>query len=197
MRVTILDYGVGNLHSLAKALASSGVRIDIERDAGRAVETDALILPGVGAFSSAAANIAGVREQIASAIHDGLPTRGICHGMQLLFDGSDEGAGAGLGLFEGRVVRLNARRVPQMGWNTVDDASDSLLSTTPIRSAYYANSFVCRPRDESVVTAWSTHEGIRFPAMTRAGSAVGVQFHPEKSSAEGVAFLRAFVRCAS
>jgi len=127
------------------------------------------------------------------AIRGGLPTIGICLGMQLLFDESDEGAGQGLGLIPGRVSRLMSKRVPQIGWNALLDARDPLLEVAPIQMAYYANSFVCRPIDDSSVVAWSEHESDRFPAVVRAGSALGVQFHPEKSSAAGVRFLHAFL----
>jgi glutamine amidotransferase len=127
------------------------------------------------------------------AIRAGLPAIGICLGMQLLFDASDEGAGEGLGIIPGRVSRLSAKRVPQIGWNALLDARDPLLERAPIEMAYYANSFVCRPTDDSSVVAWSEHEADRFPAVVRAGSALGVQFHPEKSSAAGVRFLHAFL----
>jgi glutamine amidotransferase len=127
-----------------------------------------------------------------AALAGGLPCLGICLGMQLLFEGSDEGPGEGLGLIGGRVTRLRARRVPQIGWNAVEDARDEVLRRAGLDVAYYANSYVCRPEDEGAVTAWSTHEGDRFPAAVRAGRTVGVQFHPEKSSAPGLAVVRAF-----
>jgi glutamine amidotransferase len=128
------------------------------------------------------------------AILRGLPAIGICLGMQLLFDESDEGAGTGLGVIPGRVTRLEAVRVPQIGWNAVDPAgSEPLFAAAPLPIAYYANSFVCRPDDERAVVAWSEHEGDRFPAAVRAGRTVGVQFHPEKSSSDGVRFLHAFL----
>jgi len=193
MRVTIFDYGAGNLHSLAKALESAGVEVRIETDPISAVETDALVLPGVGAFGAAAERLAPGREAMREAVAGGLPAIGICLGMQLLFDGSDEGEGAGLGLIPGRVSRLRAERVPQIGWNTLDDVHDPLFDAAPLPIAYYANSFVCRPEDSSRVIAWSEHEGDRFPAAVRAGTAVGVQFHPEKSSSAGVRLLHAFL----
>jgi glutamine amidotransferase len=193
MRVTIFDYGAGNLHSLAKAIERGGVDVRIETDPVVAVATDALVLPGVGAFGAAAERLAPGREVMRDAVAGGLPAIGICLGMQLLFDASDEGEGAGLGLIPGRVSRLRAERVPQIGWNTVDDASDSLFDAAPLPIAYYANSFVCRPEDSSTVIAWSEHEGDRFPAAVRTGSAVGVQFHPEKSSTGGVRLLHAFL----
>jgi glutamine amidotransferase len=193
MHVTIFDYGAGNLHSLAKAIERGGVDVHIEADPVRAVETDALVLPGVGAFGAAAERLAPGRAVVRDAVARGLPAIGICLGMQLLFEASDEGAGAGLALIPGRVSRLRAERVPQIGWNSVDDAHDPLFDAAPLPIAYYANSFVCRPEDSSSVIAWSEHERDRFPAAVRAGAAVGVQFHPEKSSADGVRFLHAFL----
>ena len=193
MRVTIFDYGAGNLHSLAKAIERGATDVRIETDPVRAVETDALVLPGVGAFGAAAERLAPGRDAMREAVSHGLPAIGICLGMQLLFDASDEGGGAGLGLIAGRVSRLRAERVPQIGWNTVDDAHDPLFDAAPLPIAYYANSFVCRPEDPSSVIAWSVHEGDRFPAAVRAGGAVGVQFHPEKSSSGGLRLLHAFL----
>ena len=197
MRVMIFDYGAGNLHSLIKALAASDVEITVEADPARAARGDALVLPGVGAFGAAATRLAPGRERVRDALREGLPCLGICLGMQLLFDGSDEGEGAGLGVIPGRVTRLYGRRVPQIGWNTIDEACDPLLARTRLETAYYANGYACRPDDASCVRAWSTHEDDRFAAVVRSGRTVGVQFHPEKSSRVGVAFIRAFLEEAS
>jgi imidazole glycerol-phosphate synthase subunit HisH len=197
MRVTVFDYGAGNLHSLAKALAGPDVSVRIETDPVQAVDatTDVLVLPGVGAFGLAAERLAPGREAMRAAVLGGLPAIGICLGMQLLFEGSDEGAGAGLGIIPGRVTRLRAVRVPQIGWNAVEAvANEPLFAASPLGMVYYANSYACRPSDAGVVTAWTEHEGDRFPAAVRAGRAVGVQFHPEKSSTPGVEFLRAALR---
>ncbi len=199
-RVTVFDYGAGNLHSLAKAVERAGAAVRVEADPAAAVaDADALVLPGVGAFAAAAERLAPGRDVMRAALAGGLPTLGICLGMQLLFEASDEGPGAGLGLVPGRVTRIAARRVPQIGWNAVEpadpDAPDALVRASGLRTAYYANSFVCRPDDPAAcVTAWSTHEGDRFPAVVRAGHTLGVQFHPEKSSAPGVAFVAAWVQ---
>jgi len=193
LRVTIFDYGAGNLHSLAKALSVDDVRLAVVADARAALETDVLVLPGVGNFSLAAARTQSARDEMRRAILAGLPTLGVCLGMQLLFDESDEGPGRGLGVVAGRVSSLRATRRPQIGWNTIDDARDPVFEAAPLATAYYANGFVCRPLDSRSVIAWSTHEADRFPAAIRAGRTLGVQFHPEKSSAAGVRFLRAFL----
>ncbi len=188
--ITIFDYGAGNLHSLAKALdTGDGVNVRLEPDPVAAIETDALILPGVGAFSNAAERLESGRDAMRDAIVGGLPTLGICLGMQLLFDTSEEGPGYGLGVIPGRVRRLNARRVPQIGWNGVDTVDETLPEI-----AYFANSYVCEPEDESVVVAYTTHERDRFASAVSISNAIGVQFHPEKSSMAGVRFVRDFVR---
>lgn len=193
MIVTIFDYGAGNLHSLAKALVGPARTIRIERDPVAATRTDVLVLPGVGAFEPAASALAAARTNVRNAIDRGLPCLGICLGMQLLFDSSEEGPGDGLGIFRGRVARLDAERVPQLGWNTLDDVTDPLLRSSQLSHVCYANTFVCRADAAADVIAWSTHERDRFPAAVRKGSTLGVQFHPEKSSAPGVRFLSAYL----
>lgn len=193
MRVTLFDYGAGNLHSLAKALAGPAREIRLETDPHAALRTDALVLPGVGAFAPAAARLAPAREEMRDAILSGLPTIGICLGMQLLFDASDEGTGSGLGVIPGRVTLLRAERTPQIGWNSLEEVCDPLFASSGLGMAYFANSFVCRPDDPAAVIAWSTHEQDRFAAAVRRDRCVGVQFHPEKSSAPGVRFLDAFL----
>ncbi|MCU0622331.1 MAG: imidazole glycerol phosphate synthase subunit HisH [Gemmatimonadaceae bacterium] len=195
MRCTVFDYGAGNLHSLLKALEPVTGPVRVETDAALAVrDTDLLVLPGVGAFGLAAERLGAGREAMRAAILGGLPTLGICLGMQLFFRSSEEAPGAGLDLLPGKVTRLRAHRVPQIGWNTVDDVRDPAVADAPLPAVYYANGYACRPDDPSVVTAWTTHETDRFPAIIRQGTLVGVQFHPEKSSADGVAFVHAVVR---
>ena len=201
-RATILDYGVGNLHSLVKALTAVGAQVSVEPEPEAALDTDLLVLPGVGAFSAAAEHVADASDLLRSALNGGLPTLGICLGMQILFNGSDEGPGAGLGVFEGRVTRVRAHRVPHMGWNTVDVIAPAgspsatvegrLARTGPIE-VYYANGYAARPTDERIVTAWTTVDVDRFPAIIRHRGIVGVQFHPEKSGPTGLHFLRGVV----
>jgi glutamine amidotransferase len=193
MRVAILDYGAGNLHSLEKAVTACGANAVIESDPSRAIDSDVLMLPGVGAFESATRMLAPHRDTIASALENGLPCLGICLGMQLFFDTSEEGSGRGLGVMRGRVRRLAASIVPQIGWNSIEDPHDPLFDTAPLLTAYFANSYVCEPDDRSCAIAWATHEADRFVAAARVGNVVGVQFHPEKSSTAGCNFVRAFL----
>ncbi len=197
MRATLFDYGVGNLHSLAKALERAGAPVVIETDPARAVDAECLVLPGVGAFSVAAACLAPARDALRCRLAAGLPCLAICLGMQLLLGESEEGAGAGVGLVPGRVTRIVATRVPHMGWNPLLDCSEPLCRLSDLRTPYFANSYACRLDDPATATAWATHDHDRFPAALRVGRTVGVQFHPEKSSREGVAFLREFWQEAS
>jgi glutamine amidotransferase len=196
MIVTLFDYGVGNLHSLAKALESWGARVRIEADPASALDADALVLPGVGAFGAAAVQLAAAGPRLAAALADGFPCLGICLGMQLLFDSSEEGPGQGLGTISGQVCRLQAARVPHMGWNSVEPATDPpdpLLTNVNGMVGYFANSYVCHPVRAADVIAWTEYDGTRFPSAVRRGRTWGVQFHPEKSGAPGLQLLRNFL----
>ncbi len=183
MKAVIFDTGAGNLHSLQRALEFVGVVCTIEVDPRRLAGAPLVVLPGVGAFGVAATRLAPGREALRAALLDGQPCLGICLGMQLLFERSDEGDGAGLGVFQGAVKRLEGRRVPHMGWTPVDGVGDM----------YFAHSFACRPQSPGVVTAWALHEGARVAAIVKTKRTIGVQFHPEKSSTAGLALLRALV----
>lgn len=185
MNLALFDYGAGNLHSLGKALEGAGARVTVTADWDQALSLDALVLPGVGAFGAAAAALPDDRTRVRQALEDGLPCLGICLGMQLLFDDSEEDLGAGIGLVPGSVRKLETRVVPQMGWNDVETADDPLFRDTTPLVAYYANSYVCVPADPADAIAWSEVEGVRFAAAVRKARTWGVQFHPEKSSDRG------------
>lgn len=190
MRVSVLDTRVGNVHSLLKALATAGAEPRLEVRPEACLDARLLVLPGVGAYPAATALLAETRQALRERLLDGAPCLGICLGMQLLLEASEEGPGTGVGAIPGQVVRLEAPRVPHMGWNRVE-GEDALLAASGLQTAYYAHSFVCRPVNPGVVRATTEHAGVRFPAMIRSGGMVGVQFHPEKSGAPGLAFLAA------
>lgn len=187
--ITVFDYGAGNMHSLVKALdVGSHVEVRLQADPIAALQTDALVLPGVGAFGNAASRLAGGAAAMRDAILDGLPALCVCLGMQLLFDDSEEGPGSGLGVIPGRVRRLRAGQVPQIGWNEVDSLDEMLPEV-----AYFANSYVCEPVNDDCIVAYTTHERDRFASVVTIANTIGVQFHPEKSSRAGVAFVHGFV----
>jgi imidazole glycerol-phosphate synthase subunit HisH len=194
VNVVIFDYRAGNLHSLAKAIALTDVSVSLETDPVRAAKAEVLVLPGVGAFGSAAARLAPGRLAIKEALESGTPCLGICLGMQLLFDGSEEGDGAGLSVIRGQVTKLRTHRVPQIGWNQLTDVNDPGAIAANLSTAYFANGYVCRPEDTSAVTAWTEHQNDVFPSIVRAHNVIGTQFHPEKSSAPGLRFIQEFIR---
>jgi glutamine amidotransferase len=197
MIIALFDYGTGNLHSLQKALEAHGAAVRIDADPRAALDADALVLPGVGAFGAAARQLAPARAEILAALRGGLPCLGICLGMQLLFEDSEESPGEGLGFVAGRVRRLHARRVPQMGWNDVEpddaDGFDPLFGAGEPAVVYYANTYVPAPAPDERVIAWTTYDGDRFAAAVRKRNTWGVQFHPEKSAAAGLRMIERFV----
>jgi len=190
LEIAIADYGVGNLHSIRKALELSGSRPRIVRDMGSLQDAECIVFPGVGAFSRSMEKLLPYRERLRDKLLEGCPCLGICIGAQILFEGSDEGSSPGLGLFRGRVVRLKAERVPHMGWNQVI-SDDQLMDSITNNHFYFAHSFCGRPEEE--VTVGETEYYEKFPSMIRKDNTVGTQFHPEKSSASGLRFLRNFV----
>jgi len=196
MRIALFDYGAGNLHSLGKALEGAGARVTVTADWTEALSRDALVMPGVGAFGAAARALPDDRGRVRDALANGLPCLGICLGMQLFFDHSEESEGDGIGLVPGIVKLLDAPIVPQMGWNDVETGSDPIFEGVDALVGYYANSYVCVPDDSADEIAWSEYDGRRFAASVRRANTWGMQFHPEKSSTKGRRIVSNFVRLA-
>ena len=196
MNVALFDYGAGNLHSLGKALEAAGAQVTVTADWEEALSLDALVLPGVGAFGAAARALPDDRSPLRQALADGLPCLGICLGMQLFFDASEESEGDGIGLVPGTVQLLDAPIVPQMGWNDVDTGDDPIFDGIDELVGYYANSYVCVPRDAGDAIAWSEYDGRRFAASVRRSNTWGMQFHPEKSSTKGRRIVSNWVQLA-
>ena len=198
--VAILDYGMGNLRSVGKALERVGAEVERTSDVTRAESADGLILPGVGAFPRAMQRVReiGLDEFVAGRIEQGVPVIGICLGMQLLFSSSVENEGAsGLDLLDGPVAPLEANgyKVPHMGWSPVRWARDSRLTEglgqeTPF---YFVHSFAPRPTGAGDVLGTAEY-GERFACAVERPPLYGVQFHPEKSSTAGMTLLSNFLR---
>jgi glutamine amidotransferase len=198
--VALVDYGMGNRRSVEKALEHVGAQVARTADARAIGGADAIVVPGVGAFPEAMRRLrrTGLDDVIRERAAAGVPVLGICLGMQLLFDGSDEHEGAeGLGLLAGTVTRLDAPglKVPHIGWNTVTFARPAALveGLGPAAAFYHVHTFACRPEDDHDVVGRGEY-GERFASIVERGNVMGVQFHPEKSSLDGLALLRNFVR---
>jgi glutamine amidotransferase len=215
-QLVIVDYGVGNLRNVYKAVEAAGGLPRVVNRPEALRDASGVILPGVGAFGDAAANLraAGFEAPLREAVNAGKPLLGICVGMQLLFDESDEAAGllpkdrhAGLGLIPGRVTRFTPDmvgedgrplKVPAIGWNQLrHNGSDPLLRGIDDGAyAYFVHSYYCRPDDEQYVVA-STSYGTRYCSVVRRENLWGIQCHPEKSQQVGLAILRNFVKIAA
>jgi imidazole glycerol-phosphate synthase subunit HisH len=202
-RIAILDYGMGNLRSVEKALEHVGARASISSEAATVRDADGVVLPGVGAFPRAMERIAalGLDELVAERRQAGVPILGICLGLQLLFDSTTElGGASGLGLLSGPVDGLEADglKVPHIGWSPVRWERESRLvegieSETPF---YFVHSFAPRPAADALLG--TAAYGRRFACAAENGNVFGVQFHPEKSSAAGLRLLSNFAGiCAS
>ncbi|WP_019176493.1 imidazole glycerol phosphate synthase subunit HisH [Methanomassiliicoccus luminyensis] len=191
VRVAIADYGVGNLHSIRKALELAGARPVIETNMRSLLDAEVIVFPGVGAFDSCMQKLLPYRDIIVDRLNAGTPCLGICIGAQILFEESEEGASPGLGFMKGKVVKLQAERVPHMGWNRVV-SQDSAFEGVESPYFYFAHSYHGGPA-ENVAVATTDYFG-EFPSAFRKKNVLGVQFHPEKSSASGAVFLRNFVK---
>jgi glutamine amidotransferase len=199
--IAVVDYGMGNRRSVQKALEHVGARATITRDHGELYAANGVVVPGVGAFPLAMRNLRGLGlvEVILARAAEGTPVLGICLGMQLLFDGSEERERtAGLGLIAGDVTWLQAAglRIPHIGWNEVRFERRCVLTDgLPPAGApfYHVHSLAPRPANEADVVG-TTEYGERFATMVQRERVFGVQFHPEKSSAHGLRMLESFAR---
>ena len=196
--IAIVDYGLGNLGSVIKAFRRVGAASVLSGDPGTLERADALVLPGDGAFGATMAEIArrGLATVIRATVAAGRPLLGICIGMQVLFEESEEhGRHAGLGLLPGRVRRFTgALPVPHMGWNGLHWRRPHALleGLVPGDHVYFVHSYFCDAPEE--VTLASSDYGREFPAVVARGALLGVQFHPEKSQAKGLRMVENFVR---
>ncbi|HKV37606.1 MAG TPA: imidazole glycerol phosphate synthase subunit HisH [Blastocatellia bacterium] len=198
--IAIVDYGVGNLRSVEKALEAVGAEVELTADRTKIREADKLVLPGVGAFGECARRLreSALDELVLDAAGRAKPILGLCVGLQLMFDeGYEFGIHKGLGLMPGRVVRFSESgpRVPQIGWNQIEKTNAHPLTANVNDGTYFyfVHSYHIEADDPKDVLAM-TEYGIRYPSICGRGSICGVQFHPEKSQDAGLKLLANFAR---
>ena len=214
--IVVVDYGMGNLRSVSKALESLGAEVRVSSDPADVASAEKIILPGVGAFPAAMRELAARKliEPLKASLAKGTPYLGICLGLQLLFEDSEEGEGAiGLGVLKGTVKRFSfgpqstvhspPLKIPHMGWNRIARRQEAegrgqqdcpLLENIPEKIfVYFVHSYYADPADPSVV-AMESEYGVRFAAMLWRRNMFATQFHPEKSQAVGLQLLKNFVR---
>lgn len=199
--IGIIDYGMGNLRSVAKALEKAGGRVKLISKKSEIKRASAIVLPGVGAFGAGIKNLKklGLVEAIKDSIDNGVPFLGICLGYQLLFKESSEmGKHRGLGIIDGRVkpLKRTTKRmcIPHMGWNSLDLINKGVLfkGLSGNLYTYFVHSYYCEPTEKAVVSSWTKY-GVRFAASIQKDNIMATQFHPEKSSAVGMKMLENFV----
>jgi len=192
----IFDYGVGNLLSLKTALEKAGLNTSIGTAAKDLAKADAIALPGVGSFTAAASKLDTVKETLQTKVEEGTPLLGICLGLQLFFETSQEGPGEGLAFFKGKNVQLpNSVKVPHMGWNTLNlvqqnEFFDGVAEGTYV---YFVHSLYPMPKDKSTVLS-TTEYGTTFTSAVASKNIYGTQFHPEKSGDIGLRILKNFAK---
>jgi imidazole glycerol-phosphate synthase subunit HisH len=196
-RIAVVDYGAGNLVSIEQALTRVGARVTIAREGRDLGDVDAVVVPGVGAAGPAMSRLErnGILEPIRAWIADARPYLGICLGLQLLFQGSDEDDAETLGVLDGRTVRLDeAPTLPHIGWNQVERVREHPLFAGIDAGAdfYFVHSYAGAPTDAKAVVANTVH-GRPFVSAVARGALLGVQFHPERSGDDGLRLLENFV----
>lgn len=211
-KIAVVDYGIGNVFSVCNAVEKAGGDVTLTRDADTLLAADRLILPGVGAFRRAmeALNDLGLTETLAKYRETERPFLGICIGMQVMMDVSEEfGEHPGLGYVPGRAQRIDKgvdddMRVPHIAWATLDapegQDTNALWAGTPLsvfeasrESVYFVHSFHCHPADRDGIIAVANYQGQELTAAVRHGNTFGVQFHPERSGEVGQKFIKAFI----
>ena len=200
--IAVIDYGVGNLFSVSKAVEAVGAEVEVTGDADRIRAADKLILPGVGAFGDCMRNLqsAGLDGLIVDQIESGKPLMGICVGLQILFEGSEESPNvAGLGVFKGMIKRIRAEglKIPHMGWNRVIRNEELGIRNGQLPRItdsffYFVHSYHAVPAERSIIAA-TTDYGETLTAAVSRDNIFAVQFHPEKSGDVGLQVLKNFI----
>ena len=198
--IAIIDYDAGNIKSVEKALLALGQEVKVTSDREKILSADKVILPGVGAFGDAMANLreSGLEEVIREVVKKEIPFLGICLGLQLLFESSEEAPGvAGLGILKGKILRIPERaglKIPHMGWNSLHLENNGRLfkGIEDDPYVYFVHSYYLKAEDEQIVKA-SAEYGVHIHASVEQKNVFACQFHPEKSSTAGLRILKNFV----
>ncbi|MBI5227561.1 imidazole glycerol phosphate synthase subunit HisH [Candidatus Micrarchaeota archaeon] len=195
MKIAIIDYGAGNTANVKNAFDKLGANAIVSDSEADWKSADALVLPGVGAFGAAMEKLGNKKKTITEFIESGKPFLGICLGMQLLLEISEESSGAkGLGIIKGKVRKFQTNLpVPQIGWNKVQAVNCALFYGVDNFYAYFANSYYCEPQDKSIVAGTSEY-GTSFAAAFALKNVFATQFHPEKSGKAGLQVLSNFIK---
>lgn len=194
--IAVIDYGMGNIFSVMNALDKLCANAEIVRDPKKIKEANAIIIPGVGSFNKTIQNLTAYKKEIIDAIESGMPFLGICMGLQVLFEKSEEGVMDGFNIIKGRVVRLpNNVTVPQMGWNELKIKKNTRLLSGIEEGDffYFVHSYHCIPEDKKIIAA-TTEYGTDVTAAIEKENIAAVQFHPEKSGEKGLLILENFLR---
>lgn len=197
--ITVIDYGMGNLHSVCNALDAVQAAYQVSQDPSALSAADGLILPGVGAFRDCMRNLkqAGLIEAIKEQAHAGKPLLGICLGMQVLFEkGYEVEESEGSGLLQGEVVRMQDPdvKIPHIGWNRLEHAqADAIVRAEEQPFVYYVHSFYAQKFLQQDLIAYSVYGQMKIPGYVRHGNVLGMQYHPEKSGRDGLRMLARFV----
>ena len=194
--ITIIDYGAGNLASIVNGLKKVGAQVEITSEPKKLKNADAIVLPGVGSFGDAMEKITAFKPAIVEATESGKPFLGVCLGVQLLMDSSDESPGVeGLKIFSGDCKRFTGKlKIPHMGWNNLEIVNDTplLQGITDEDYFYFVHSYYVVPNNKSIVAA-NTKYGTDFPSVISEKNIFATQFHPEKSADKGLKILKNFV----
>lgn len=196
VKVAIFDYGAGNIFSLKNSLEKSGASVGVITNFESSADYSGILLPGVGNFDPAIKSIRNSKTNFEDYIGDKIPVLGICLGMEMFFERSEEGNEKGLGVIDGEIIILpDSMKVPHMGWNDLEIRRPSiLLEGVKDRSwVYFVHSYRAKPGDDGVIVADSDY-GVRVPAVIERGNFFGTQFHPEKSGKTGALMIKNFLR---
>ncbi len=193
--VAIFDYGAGNIFSLKNSFENAGASVDVITNFDKPNEYSGILLPGVGNFDPAIKSITHSKTEFKDFVKDVTPVLGICLGMEMFFEKSEEGKEKGLGIMDGDVIVLpNTMKVPHMGWNNLEiKKPGKLLEGVENGSwVYFVHSYIVRPNSDDMITAESDY-GIKVPAVVEQDNFFGTQFHPEKSSSVGKIMIKNFL----